>query len=167
MADQDLVPELDELRRELEAVGMVVVPFRNEIHIRRSTLEYIKVSVDNGVLRCEPWIGALTQAAATWALLAGEMIVILALSLQGTIAINTVMAAFGGLLGFGLHGLRYTLAEITINRVQSVWLDLRNRHRALPAPTPMSLPQPAASGLSEGVAPARDEAKADYVRKRS
>ena len=59
MTNDDRAPELDELRRELEAVGMVVVPFRNEIHVRRSTLEYIKVRVEDGVLRCEARIGVV------------------------------------------------------------------------------------------------------------
>ena len=75
MADEIESPGLDELRRELQAVGMVVVPFGDEIHVRRSTLEYIKVRVDAGVLRCETYIGTMSQAKATWALLAAEMII--------------------------------------------------------------------------------------------
>ena len=154
MSGEDRVPTLEELRRELDALGMVAVPFRDEIHIRRSTLEYIKVRVDDGVLRCEPWIGFFSQAKSTWLLLAIEMVILWSLQAQ-RLPLNAGLAmAFAGILGFGLHGLRYTLAEVTIGRVQSVWLELRARQRVaqLPSPSSSSSP-PGTPALSEGDGP--------------
>lgn len=118
MSNEDGTPGLDELRRDLEAVGMVVVPFRDQIHIRRSTLEYIKVRVDGGVLRCEPFVGMMSQARTTWALMAVEAIAIPTVLFQfGTTSVGLI-AAFTGLMGFGFHALRYTLAEVSTNRIQ-------------------------------------------------
>ena len=167
MTSEVVAPGLDDLRRELEAVGMVVVPFGDEIHIRRSTLEYIKVRIDGGTLRCEPWIGALSQAKATWSLLAMEMVVVAALLYQIGTAPAAVVVAFGGLLGFGFHSLRYVLSEIVISRVQAVWLDLQQRHRALTASSSLSLPSPTVRALGEGSAPAREESKPEQVRSRT
>src|SRR5689334_19592176 len=113
MSSEEWLPTLDELRHQLEALGMVAVPFRNEIHIRRSTLEYIKVRIDDGVLRCEPYIGIMSQARATWLLLAVEMAVVWSLQAQWAPLHGGLAMAFGGILAFGLHGLRYMLAEVT------------------------------------------------------
>lgn len=155
MTTDDRPPGLDELRRELEALGMVAVPFRDEIHIRRSTLEYIKVRIADGVLHCEPCIGIMTQARATWALLVVEMMFLFALRSQPTASPLALGWVFTGILAFGLHALRYTLSEITISRVQSVWLGLRERqriesqfpaphsqHRSQASPHPILVPVP-------------------------
>lgn len=164
--DETGAPTLDELRRELEAVGMVVVPFRDEIHVRRSTLEYIKVRVDGGVLRCEPRIGIMSQARATWLLLAAEAIEIpgiVHLSGGASWALATV---FVGVLAFGFHALRYTLADVAIGRVQAVWLDLRARHRAALAGAPATLQSlpPAPRELTPGTPALDAESNAQYVR---
>ncbi len=125
MSNETGTPGLEELRRELEAVGMVVVPFRDEVHVRRSTLEYIRVRVDDGVLRCEPCVGIMSQARTTWALVAAEVVAIPTLLLHFGITPLGLLAAFTGLLGFSFHALPYTLSEIAVNRIQSVWLSVR------------------------------------------
>lgn len=139
MADDDASPRLEELRRELEAMGMVVVPFRDEIHIRRSTLEYIKVRLDRGVLHCEPYVGMMSQARTTWVLLAIEAIAIPTVVSHAAATSIALTAAFTGLLAFGVHALRYTLSEIAVSRIQTRWLDLRERHRLAASSSPGSL----------------------------
>jgi len=166
MANEHGAPDLDDLRRELQAAGMVVVPFRDEIHIRRSTLEYIKVRVDSGVLHCEPCIGLLTQAKATWGLLAAEVLMMWALSLEPSVAAQGLVVAFAGILAFAFHAMRYTLAEIATSRVQSVWLDLRTRFGAAPTSVPAALPAPSMPALGEGTELAREESRAPNVRSR-
>jgi hypothetical protein len=164
MVEEDGSPGLEELRRDLEAVGMVVVPFRGEIHVRRSTLEYIKVRLDRGVLHCESCVGMMSQARTTWALLAVEAIAIPAFLFQfGTTSIG-LMAAFTGLIGFGFHALRYTLAELAVGRIQSVWLALAERHRLAPRPSRALLSSPATQELPAGQPPAKANAEAAYVR---
>ena len=164
MANEDGTPGLEELRRDLEAVGMVVVPFRDEIHVRRSTLEYIKVRLDGGVLHCEPCVGIMSQARTTWALLAVEATVIPALLFEFGATPVGLIAAFTGLVGFGFHALRYTLSEIAISRIQSVWLDLRVRHGVNPGASNASLSSPATRELRAGEPSVKAEAEAPYVR---
>jgi hypothetical protein len=164
MAEEDGAPGLEELRRDLEAVGMVVVPFRDEIHVRRSTLEYIKVRLDRGVLNCEPCVGMMSQARTTWVLLAVEAIAIPTFLLQFGATSIGLMAAFTGLLGFGFHALRYTLSEVAVNRIQSVWLALRERHRLGPHPSPAALSSPATQQLPAGQPPPKADAEAAYAR---
>ena len=164
MAEEDETPGLEELRRDLAAVGMVVVPFRDEIHVRRSTLEYIKVRLDRGVLHCEPCVGIMSQARTTWALLAVEAIAIPTFLGQFGATPVGLIAAFTGLLGFGFHALRYTLSEVAINRIQSVWLDLRERHHVWPRPSTASLASPAMRELPAGELSAKTEPAAQYVR---
>lgn len=164
MVNDDGTPGLDGLRRELEEVGMVVVPFRDEIHVRRSTLEYIKVRVDGGILRCQSCIGFSSQVRATWTLIAVEAIAIPAFLLEfGATGVGLV-AAFAGLLGFGFHALRYTLDEVAINRIQSVWLNLRERHRMAHASSPMSLPSPTSLSLPAGAGSAQAVSRPHHVR---
>ena len=136
MNDQGPEPTLNELRRELEAVGLVVVPFGNEIHVRRSTLEYIKVRIDDGVLRCEPCIGFMSQARATWVLLLGVTLGIPALFHRNGATAESLSTAFLAAIGFVFHSLRYTLADLSINRVQAIWLDLKARHRLATSAAP-------------------------------
>ena len=164
MADEDRMPDLEELRRELEALGLVVVPFRDEIHVRRSTLEYIKVRVDGETLRCEHYVGFFTQARMTWALMAVESIAIPAVLFQFGASQIGLLATFTGLLGFAFHALRYTLGEITISRVQSAWLNLRERHRLAVASSPVSLPSPTSLSLPASAGAAPVVSKPQYVR---
>ena len=165
MTIEEGAPSLDELRQELEAVGMVVVPFADEIHIRRSTLEFIKVRVDGGVLHCEPRIGALSMSRATWVLLAVEFLEIFAVMHQraGSPA-WAIGSVFSGLLAFGVHALRYTLAEITISRVQGIWLDLRARRGLGTGSLPASLASSTAGMLTEGSTRVHSVAPAHHVR---
>ena len=176
MANENGTPDLDDLRRELEAVGMVIVPFGDEIHIRRSTLEFIKVRVDDGVLRCRPRIGLLSMSQATWVLLAVEFIEIFAVMHQTRGEAWALGSVFTGLLAFGVHALRYTLADITISRVQAIWLDLRARNRV--TGTAPALPRSSAPtrALPEGTLPAtqapgsqrgRSGAEPDAVRSKT
>ncbi len=164
MTSDDRTPDLNELRRELEALGVVVVPFPNEIHVRRSTLEYIKVRIDGETLRCEHYIGFLSQARATWALMAVEAIAIPAVLFQFGVSQVGLMATFTGLVGFAFHSLRYTLGEITISRIQSVWLHLRERHRPALASSPVSLPSPTSLSLPAGAPPVPVSSKPQYIR---
>jgi len=164
MANEDRMPDLNELRRELEALGLVVVPFPDEIHVRRSTLEYIKVRVDRETLRCEHYVGLFTQARTTWALMAVESIAIPAVLFQFGASPIGLLATFTGLVGFAFHALRYTLGEITISRVQSVWLNLRERHRLALASAPLSLPSPTSLSLPAGAEAVPVVSKPQYVR---
>lgn len=164
MATEDGTPGLEELHRDLAAMGMVVVPFRDEIHVRRSTLEYIKVRLDRGVLHCEPCVGMMSQARTTWALLALEAIAIPTLLFQFGATPVGLIAAFTGLIGFGFHALRYTLSEVAINRIQSVWLGLRERHRVGPRPSTTSLSPPTMRELRGGELPGMAEPEAQRAR---
>lgn len=123
MAHAHGTPDLDELRGELQTLGMVVVPFGNEIQI----------------------------------LIAAEMIMAAALLYQPGMIANSLGVAFAGLLAFGFHALRYTLAEVEISRVQSVWLELRARHRAKAGSSPAALPAPVMQPTSEGAARTRED----------
>jgi hypothetical protein len=162
------LPNLDELRGELEAVGMVVVPFRNEIHIRRSTLEYIKVRVDGGVLRCEPRIGFLSMSRSTWLLLGIEFVEMFAvMHPRAGVPTGGLFAVFVGLLAFGVHALRYTLADITISRVQAIWLELRSRHRVSGGQPPSSLSASTVHALPEATSPGRHESGSHRDRTRA
>jgi hypothetical protein len=164
MTSDDRTPDLDELRRELEALGAVVVPFPDEIHVRRSTLEHIKVRVDGGTLRCEHYTGFLSQAQMTWALMAVESIVIPTVLFQFGVSQVGLMATFTGLVGFAFHALRYTLGEITVSRIQSVWLHLRERHRLALGSAPVSLPSPTSLSLPAGVGPVPVASTPQYIR---
>lgn len=164
MANEQDTPNLDELRRELEAVGMVVVPFGDEIHIRRSTLEYIKVRVDDGVLHCEPRIGVMSMSRATWVLLAIEFVEMLTVTRPSGASLKGLLAVFVGLLAFGIHALRYTLADITISRVQAIWLDLRARHRVTAGLAPAPLASPTTGKLAEGSPSVRPVGQSHHAR---
>lgn len=167
MANEAEASGLNELRQELEMAGMVVVPFRDEIHVRRSTLGYVKVRVDGGTLRCQPCVGFLSQAQTTWLLLAVEAIVIPTFLLRfGATAVG-LTAVFTGLLGFGFHALRYTLDEIAINRIQSAWLSLRARPRVAPAPAPTSSASAPPLALPDGAGPAQAVSPPQHVRNRN
>ena len=163
MATEVGTPDLEELRRDLTAVGMVVVPFRDEIHVRRSTLEYIRVRLDRGVLHCEPCVGMMSQARTTWALLAVEAIVIPTFLFEFGATPVGLIAAFTGLVGFGFHALRYTLSEVAINRIQSVWLDLRERDRVGSKPSNAALSLPTMRELPAGELSAKREPEAQHV----
>ena len=163
MTSEDRTLDLDELRRELEALGVVVVPFPGEIHVRRSTLEYIKVRVDGGTLRCQHYIGFLSQARMTWALMAVESIAIPTVLFQFGVSQVGLLATFTGLVAFAFHALRYTLGEITISRIQAVWLNLRERHRLTHASS-VSLPSPTSLSLPAGAGPEPVESKAQSNR---
>lgn len=166
MPNEPVPPTLDDLRRELEAVGMVVVPFGDEIHIRRSTLEFIKVRVDDGVLHCEPRIGLLSMSRSTWVLLAIEFILLFAVNHRHGSQAWALGSVFAGLLAFGVHALRYTLADITISRVQAIWLDLRARHRVSGGTGPVSVSATTTRALAEGSSVGRrdPESRGDRLR---
>jgi hypothetical protein len=150
MPNEPAPPTLDDLRRELDAVGMVVVPFGLEIHIRRSTLEFIKVRIDGGVLHCEPRIGLLSMSRSTWVLLVIEFILLFAVNHRHGSQAWALGSVFAGLLAFGVHALRYTLADITISRVQAIWLDLRARRGVSGATGPVSVSATTTRALAEG-----------------
>ena len=167
MPNEPAPPTLDDLRRELEAVGMVVVPFGDEIHIRRSTLEFIKARVDDDVLHCEPRIGLLSMSQSTWVLLAVEFILLFAVNHRHGGPAWALGSVFAGLLAFGVHALRYTLADITISRVQAIWLDLRARNRVSGGTGPVSLFATTTRALAEGSPAGRRETESHGDRLRA
>jgi hypothetical protein len=118
---------LEDLRRELTSLGMVVVSYGDRLQVRLATLEHIVVRVDGGVLRCEARVGAVSFVRAMWTLVATTAIGIPALLLGTGIAPATLAASFLLVASLVFNGTRYLLADGCITRIQHAWATVRAR----------------------------------------
>jgi len=126
VTDQD-AQLLQLLRSELDALGMVVVPFPNELHVRLSTLEYIKVRLMDGRLECEPWVKGIPRIRATWTLAMVGSAVIAALLRSDGITPATLAVSFVVVMSMVFTGIRHLLSDNCITRIQMAWLNCRPR----------------------------------------
>lgn len=115
------------LRAELESLGMVVVPFRDELHVRLSTLQYIVVRVEDGRLSCEARVGAFRRPQATWTLAVGGSAAIAILLMSTGITPKTLAVAFVVIMSMIFNGVRHVLSDAMVTRIQMAWLNCRSR----------------------------------------
>ena len=116
-----VVPELEALQLELQSSGMVVVPTGNELQVRLSTLEYIRVRVAGGRLICEPWIGTVPRVRAWWTSLFVAAVGIPGILLDAGVTPAALAFSFLITIGVIAGGLRHLLADSAITRIHLAW----------------------------------------------
>ena len=123
-ADAD---NLRALKTELDALGMVVVQNKDEIHVRLSMLEYVKIRVRGGALHCESWVGVTPRARASWTMYGVFAVLIASLFLKTGVTPETLAVAFIATIALVFNTLRHLLNDNTVTRIQMAWLGLRSR----------------------------------------
>jgi hypothetical protein len=116
---------LRNLGDELQSLGMVVVPRDDGLEVRLSTFETVRIRLEDSVLRCEPWFGAVPRTRARWTFSILSSVLVPGLFLTTGLTASTVSVAFLIVLAAVSQGVRYTVTESIVSRVQMVWLNLR------------------------------------------
>jgi hypothetical protein len=121
------------LSDELQSLGMVVVPRDDGLEVRLSTFETIRVGLIDSVLQCEARFGAVSRTRARWTFSILSSVLVPALFLTTGVTAATLSVAFLIVLAGVSQGVRYTVTESVVSRIQMVWLNLR-RLSAMPTP---------------------------------
>ncbi len=151
-------PALQQLRQELEQLGMVVVPHGDHICVRLPLLTSVHVSLERGVLRCEPRLGPLPRSSTLAGTATATASSVAVAAIAGLPLLPLVLAT-GGLAALGVQLGGFMLAESCITRVQLLWSRVREQHErpAIAAATRPSLQEPIAPELDRAVRIAEHE----------
>ena len=160
-----LHPELVELQRRLEGLGVVAVEHPDHLCVRLPLICSVRVRYDGARLTTEPRFGALGRTRATAVLMGGGATAVG--TLLSTRGVTPTTLAVGLLVGLAAsyEVMRYVLTESTVTRVQTLWL-ARHADAAAAAPArvgargvrELGVPTPAA-GVATMVTPARDRVR--------
>jgi hypothetical protein len=148
---------------ELRSLGMVVVPRDDGLEVRLSTFETVRIRLADSVLQCESRFGAVSRTRARWTFSILSAVLVPELFLTTGVTASTMSVAFLLVLAAVSQGVRYTVTESIVSRIQMVWLNLR---RGSSTSTPRDPPSLRASPFTPD-APLREGAYVDDVRTRS
>jgi hypothetical protein len=124
------------LADELHGLGMVVVPRTDGLEVRLSTFETVRIRLEDSVLHCEARFGAVSRTRARWTFSILSAVIVPYLFLSTGLTAGTVSVAFLIVLAAVSQGIRYTVTESIVSRIQMVWLNLRRLSSISPPGTP-------------------------------
>jgi len=152
---------LKRLAARLERLGMVTAPFHDHVAVRLPLLCHVRVRVEHGRLRCDPYTGAVGRTRGT-----ALVFVIFTLILSSTFGRDGITAealtiGFMAVLAVAWETIRYVLTESCITRVQALVL-------AEPGLLDDDPPLPSGSrpALGTGTAPATEVRRPEGARLR-
>jgi hypothetical protein len=155
-------PTLKRLANRLERLGMVTAPFADHVAVRLPLLCHVRVRIEQGRLRCEPYTGAVQRTRGTVLLLLMFGLLLVSGFRREGVSAESMTMGFLAVLAFAWETFRYVLTESCITRVQALvlaepWL-LDEEPAALAAGSRPALGtgSPAAAVIRQ---PARDEVR--------
>jgi hypothetical protein len=110
---------------ELRSLGMVVVRRDDGLEVRLSTFETVRVRIEDSALQCEARFGAVSRTRARWTVSILSAVLVPYVFLTSGITPSTVSIGFLIVLAAVSQGIRYTVTESIISRIQMAWLNLR------------------------------------------
>lgn len=116
-----LTPTLADFTERLAAAGLVAVPMGEEIHVRLSTLEHVRVRIGAGGLRCEVWVGTVPRSRALWTLSFAAVAAIAGFAYEGPLTGGVLAASLLIIVAVVTSGVRYLLADNVITRIHMAW----------------------------------------------
>ena len=110
---------------ELRSLGMIVVPRDDGLEVRLSTFETVRIRLVDSALQCDVRFGAVSRTRARWTVSILSAVIVPYLFLTTGVTASTLSVAFLIVLAAVSQGIRYTVTESIVSRIQMVWLNVR------------------------------------------
>jgi hypothetical protein len=132
-------PEIAALRTDLERLGIVVAPHKDHLCVRLPLFAAIRVRLEDGNLRCDPFFGPLPRTSELLLTFGGLTALVGNLFYVVGATPAALTAGFAGVMIAAAQVCRFVLTESCITRLQLLWAARMGGRRDVPSVSPPPL----------------------------